>query len=1002
MAKRFFSLLMFIICVAVSATAQQMISGTVTDESGLPLPGATVQVKGTTSGTVTNADGKFEIQATTGDIMVVQFVGYLDATFEVDSRSDYSLQMQPDAFTMEEMVVVGYGTQRKSDVTGATNSVDPDDLMNLPVSRADIALQGRSPGVVIQNDNASPNSEPRIRIRGSNSFLGNNAPLIVIDGFQDGDLNLVHPNDIVSMEVLKDASALAIYGSKGANGAILITTKSGAKGKVSVNYSNYFALHEVRAPIELLDAAQYARRQNQDAAELGGSSPFTAEEVAFFDQNGGTSWQDEIFQSAFAQNHHLIISGSSEKLDYAVTTDVLDQEGVIKGNNFSRYALRGNFTIAPTDKFKIDLRTSFSRSEDNPGSTEAINSALTWSPTDAVFLDEAGKFYTLPDSDPEVGPNTSFNPVALAVEPIIEDINLNSSFNTQLTYEFFNGLSINVRGAAKFDDRERGEYRNNRPTQIDGSEFASVENNRDMFLQASYFLNYKANFSSNHNFDITALFEEQYEESNGSAIRTQGFLSDAVGFDNLGLGENPSPPSSFRNVRTLRSYMTRFNYGFADRLLVTFSSRWDASSVFGANQKWAFFPSVALGWNVSNEAFFAPLRSSVNDLKVRASYGATGNQAIPPAGSIGLIGDDFTYPVQGNVLSPGVGIADRLSNPDLQWETTRQLNIGVNTGLFNGLLNLTFDYYVKTTHDLLFELPVPQSSGSQIQFQNVGSVENRGMELLVDAVPIDKAFVWETSLNFARNRNKVLELFDGLDELTLGDANTVGFPGFDNYLWLKVGQPVGQFRGVQFDGVWQLDEAEEAALYGAIPGSPKAVDLNGDTLINDQDRVFLGTSQPDFSYGWNNTLSYKNFDFNIFIQGVHGLDKLNLSRLRVLGGTGVELQDRWSPLNPDTDIPSRIGEATYSIPNSDRFLEDASYLRIKNISIGYSLPASVLERISLTSFRVYVSGFNLFTFTNYSGYDPESTRSSSDLITGVDLANYPAQKIYTLGFNIGF
>ncbi len=1010
MKSKLFTIILFI-GTCCELYAQSTITGIVLDENDKGLPGTTIQVKGTVTGTVTDANGHFSVVASPHDYLVVSFVGYQTREFLVGDQTHHTLSMLPDVASLESVVVVGYGTQRKRDVTGSVVSLKPAEIVNLPVSRTDQALQGRIAGVSIQNDNAAPNAQTRIRIRGSNSLLGNNNPLIVIDGFQDGRLNWVHPNDIASIEVLKDASALAIYGSKGANGAILITTKNGPEETdkaFRADYSNYFALHRIRNKLDLLDAAAYARRQNSDALELGGNPPFTEAEIAGFENNGGTDWQDEIFRQALAMNHHLSFSGSADKISYLVSGDFLDQEGIVLGSGFRRYSARASLNIKPNDKLTLNLNTFLTRTEDRPTTLNAfsgenagspINSALLWSPTDPVFSDPVNGVYTLPNFDSEVGPTTDYNPVALAHEPVREYHTSGTVLNGNISYEILRGLTLHLRGAVRQIDDENSEFINNKPTQIPNSETASIYNGRSFFAQTSYLATYHLEKKDIHRFNFTGLFEEQFSETNSSWLGARGFISNTVRFDNLGLGQNVFPLSSGRTKRALRSYMARVNYGFKGKYLLTLTSRGDASTVFGKENKWAFFPSGAIGWNIGYEPFMQKFEKVISDMKARVSYGFTGNQAIPPGGSIALIGDQFTYPVNGTGISPGIGLADRAANPNLKWETTEQLNAGIDVEFLNGRVNLTADYYIKKTNDLLFERPVAQVSGSSTQFVNVGAMENRGIELYIEGKPVDNLFSWTTALTFSRNRNKVLELFEGNHELPIG---SVGFPGFDNFIWLEVGQPIGQFRGVKFDGVWRAHESETAAYYGAIPGSPKAIDQNADTLLNEHDVVTLGYSQPDFSYGWNNTFRYRGFDLNVFVQGVRGIDKLNLSRLQLLRGTGAELLNRWTPVNADTDVPSAIGEAVYSIGNSDRFIEDASYVRIKNISLGYSFSKEVLAGIGVTAARIYLSGYNLFTWTNYTGYDPESTVSEADFTSGVDLATFPEQKIYTVGLKITF
>lgn len=1009
--KAILSFAVFLLCL--NLLAQNKVSGKVSDGSE-SLSFCTVHVLNSTKGVSTDTDGNFELENVfSTDTLVISFIGFITEYIPVGSQTFLEISLTPDIQSLAEVVVVGYGTVRRTDITGSISSLKPKDLANLPVSRTDQALQGRIAGVNIQNNNASPNAETKIRIRGSNSLLGSNDPLIVVDGFQDGSLNLIHPSDIQSIEALKDASALAIYGAKGANGAVLITTKNGSTKKegIGVNYSNYIAWHQIRNKLNLLNASEYATRQNQDALERGGTIPFTTEQISEFQANGGTDWQDEIYRGALAQNHHLALFGQTKKTNFFVSGDVLDQKGIVLGSEFNRYAFRGNLEVKPVEKVKINVNTFLSRSKDSPitlnsfsgeNAGSAINSALIWSPTDPVFSDPSARTYTLPGFDTDVGPVTDYNPVALAAEPIRENIRLNMNFNGSIAYEPLEGLMFQFRGAIRLIDNENNQFINNKPTQIANSESASIYNSKNLFTQTSYLVTYSPEINVSHSLKITGLFEEQFNEFNDNGLGARGFISDVISFNNLGLGQEVFPPASSRSKRSLRSYMGRLNYGFKGKYLLTLTSRWDASSVFGNENKWAFFPSLAVGWNMTDEPFASSITETLSNLKLRASYGYTGSQAIAPGGSIGLIGDNFSYPLNGVSATPGIGISDRAPNPDLKWETTAQFNTGIDAELYSGRINLTIDYYIKKTRDLLFEQPIAESSGYSSQFVNLGELENKGLEIYLEGTPIDKKIRWTTGVTYAKNQNKVLELLDNQNEIPVG---SVGFPGFDNFIWLQVGQPIGQFRGVKFDGVWQSNELTTAELYGAIPGSPKAIDQNGDNLINDEDIVILGNSQPDFIYGWNNNFQYKKFQLSIFVQGVVGIDKLNLSKLQLLRGTGADLLNRWTPTKPNTEIPSVAGEAKYSIGNSDRFIEDASYLRIKNISLTYNLSKDLVSKIGLQSASIYISGYNLFTFTSYSGYDPESTRSGrdfTDVNSGIDLASFPEQKIFSTGLNITF
>jgi len=980
------------------------ITGTITDDDGQPLPGANVIEKGTSNGTQSDFDGNFSITVSNSNaILEISYIGFKAQQVSVSNKSSIAVQMEVDASSLDEVVVVGYGTQRKSDITGAVASVSTKDIQELSVVRADEALQGRVSGVLIQNNDAAPNSTVSIRIRGANSLSGGNNPLVVIDGFQGADLNTLNPTEIASIEVLKDASATAIYGARGANGVILVTTKKGKSGKAKVSYNSFYSLRNVRKKFDLLNAGQYAELANVYRQELGQPLVFTQAEVNDFKANGGTDWQDAIFRNALEQSHQVSVSAGDENTSYYISGNVIDREGIVENSGYKRYSLRVNLTTKISEKFNLRSNLYIAREEDQPTQLNAfagdnsgspIFSALLFSPTKPIFDAEGN--YTLPGG---AGPSTNFNPVALAKEPIFDNIFNTTNFAATIEYKILDGLTFSVMGNYRSIDQEFNSFINNEPTASVGRETASIEDTRFLGLQNVNQFTYKKQITDNHYIDVTAAFEQQYEEFNSNFTGVRDLLTDAVTFNNLATGSENLGSRSERTERSLLSYIGRINYKYKDLYLFTATGRSDGSSVFGANNKRAFFPSVALGWNISNESFLEN-SNSVSNLKLRASYGISGNQAIAPYQSLQRL-TSTTFSADGLNGAVAITAASQAANPDLKWESTAQFNVGVDLTMYNSRLRFTGDYYKKNTDDLLLNVPLPGTSGVGSVLTNVGEVQNKGIELSLGGVPVqtDK-FTWDTNFNVAINDNEVLALA-GEDEISLGEP---GLPGFGNTIFLEVGKPIGQLRGYVQDGVWQSSEATEAAVFGAIPGSPKYVDQNNDGELTADDIVDIGNTLSDYTFGWNNKFSYGNFDLNIFIQGVQGNDIYNLGRIRTIHSadpTHVDILNRWTPQNQNTSIPSFAGNVN-ELQQSSRWIEDGSYIRFKTITLGYNFSDEVIDKLGwLSSARLYVTGTNLITITDYSGFDPESS-DGVDTLGGIDLASYPSQKGFTLGLNINF
>jgi TonB-linked SusC/RagA family outer membrane protein len=991
--------------IGLSAPEDTEISGSVTNENGEPLIGVSVSLKGSSTGSITGASGIYSLSVPDANqgVLVFSYIGYTNLEVPISGRTHINAVMKASVSSLDQLVVVGYGTARKSDLVGSVASVPTEDMKNQPSSRIDETLQGRSPGLVIQNNSASPDGSISIRIRGNNSINGSNDPLVVVDGFLGGDLSSINPNDIASVEVLKDASATAIYGSRGSNGVILITTKKGAPGKIKVQYNSYFSFQSVRKKMDLLNAAQYAEAVDSNRSALNLPLPFSQEQIDQFKANGGTDWQDVIFRNALQQAHQVNISGGGDKVSYYLSGNLVDNMGVIRGSSFKRYSLRSNITSNVSDHFDVGLNLFLSKSENHPiisgGSQDnaPTHAAEVYAPTLPVYNPDGS--YTLPSSS--YGPPAVYNPLALAVEPINDNLGMRTVVNTFVNYHILKGLTAKVLFGMSLLDQQNSYYLNTKPMDGLGVAEAGITNSRDMVLQNTNQINYQTTIGDAHHLDVTAVYEQQSETYNTNFAGSNGFSSDGVTYNNLSLGSAPQIPTSSKTKKVIQSFVGRVNYSYREKYLLSLTGRYDGASVFGENHKWGFFPSAAIAWRVDKESFMRDVRQ-IDNLKIRTSYGVTGSQAVAPYNSLDQLNSNLPYVINGQNPSTGVGLGS-IGNPDLRWEKTAQFDVGVDLGLFDSRIQFTADYYYKKTSDLLLNVPLPLTSGYRSVLRNLGEVENKGVELNLGGNPFVGKFKWNTNVNFALNRNKVLAL-GGQDEITLGST---GFPNFGNTIFLVVGEPIGVLKGYIQDGIWGTHDAAEAESYGTIPGAPRYVDINNDGHITSADVAIMGTTLPKFTYGWSNNFSYSNFDLSVLMQGAYGNKVYNLSRVRTersssdADATDVRILKRWSPENQNTNVPSFLGSNQYEQIQSSRWLENGSYLRIKTITLAYNIPQALLEKIKIDMARIYVSGVNLFTFTKYTGYDPEES-TNVDTRGGIDFAAYPSQKSYTVGINLTF
>ncbi len=997
----FVLILVSIISISFAQAQERLLKGTVTSlENGNeePLPGATLLLEGTSTGTTADIDGNFSIMASSEDVLVVSFIGYKTVKIPIANRSVINISLESDISALSEVVVVGYGAVKKSDLTGSVASVNSEALTAFPTLSATQALQGRAAGVQVQSNNGGePGANLNIKIRGGTSINANSDPIVVVDGFVGAEMP--PPEDIASMEVLKDASATAIYGSRGANGVIMVTTKRGKSGGTRVEFNSSYSYQEASNQIDLLDGQEFA-----DYRQEFGNYEF---------QGSNTNWQDVVFRPGYIANNQLSVSGGNETTRFYLSGTYFDQEGILLGSDYQRYSLNSNVDIEVNERVKVGFNLYGRRSTTNgvktqegsggTGQAGVIGSALRFNPDVGIYNDNGSFVRAI------VGGGELDNPFAIADQYQRERTTDRFQSNVYAEFEILDWLSFkSTLGVGNTNWRD-GEFY---PTTlifgegVDG--VAGIEARKQFSLLSENYFTIDKEFGI-HEFSWVNGYSFQKNTSEAWETVNSGFISNSGSFWALNQGSNPGTPFSGFSQTIIRSFYSRLNYSLLDKYNFTFTGRQDGASNFAANKKWAFFPSGAFGWNLIEESFMEPLTSTLSELKLRASFGYVGNQAISAYQSLALLEPTYSIVNGDNALKVG-----ELANNDLSWETTQQLDLGLDLGLLNGRVFLTADYYEKTTKDLLFRRPLPSYVGVPTQLQNIGSVSNKGYELTLNTKNLVGDLQWSTDLIFASNRNKVLALPDSVELYGNGPGHLV--LDNDNQLLLE-GQPIGVFYGYVYDGIYQTgDTFIPGTGFEQVAGGEKFKDISGpngepDGVLNAFDRTIIGDPNPDFTWSLNNTLSYKNFDFNLFVMGVHGNDMLSytLLELETFSGKGnvtTTALQRWTPENPNTDVPRANASRSFRV--SDKFIYDGSFIRVKNIVLGYTFPKSILERIKVNKIRVYASAQNLFTFTKYPGLDPEvgyensGSAADGNRKIGLDYASYPNVKSYTFGINIGF
>ena len=979
------------------------ITGKVTSsEDNEGLPGVNVIIKGTSQGTVTDVNGNYKIDVPDeSSILVFSSVGYQSVETTIGSKQIIDIALVPDIQALQEIVVVGYGTVKKSDLTGSVSSVGEDEIIQGPATSASRALQGKSAGVRVTQKTGRPGDDVIIRVRGGNSMSGGNDPLYVIDGFPVDGLGAdFNPEDIASIEILKDASATAIYGSRGANGVVLITTKRGKVGKGQIYYHGYYGVQSLRKKIDMLDKNDFVSMQNEIALK-DGEAPLTPDEIANLPNN---DWQDLAYRNAIMQSHQLSASGGSENAKYYTALNYMKQEGILEGSDYNRVSIRMNGDIKASEKLTVKANINFTRTVDQNGNFAADGwgaipfQALVMPPTTPIF-DDNGK-YTVFKGTPWGGTN----PVGYSkMDKNTTTLNRVTT-NVDANYQIIPDLTFQVTAGVDFLNSTNDRYSkigiaNGGP----GTGQASKSMSKSYSLINENILTYNKQIGSKNR--ITAMAGFSYQQSSYDAIggSASGFVSDVFENNLLQAGSNPSPTTSSYSDSKLISYLGRLNYSLLDRYLLTLTGRYDGSSKFGKENKFAFFPSAAVAWRMSEESFAKDI-SWLSNLKLRVSVGQAGNQAISPYQTLDRLSTNV--PVFGSGENVGF-VASGFSNEGLKWETTTQTDVGVDLGIFEDRINFVADYYIKNTTDLLYNASLPPSSGYSSSLRNVGEIENKGFEFEVSYRNLQGEIKWNTSLNMSFNRTIVKDL--GTDN-NGNEIKRIDSPiGGGNWFPLFLGEAPFQLYGYVLDGIYETDAAANEMEPGKFAGDYRVKDINGDGVITGDDQTLLTHLEPKFIFGFNNQISYKNFELSFLIVGSYGNDIVNEFNkyYTALGGEWNVTQEAWDnrwtgPGSGGTYAAASSHAQDYITfgPPSSLWVEDGSYLRVKDIKLSYTMPSSILKSF-LTSATVYISGTNLITWTNYPHYDPEASWTSSS-VNGWDRGVYPSAKSIIGGIQVTF
>lgn len=1026
---------------ATSAQNNRIITGRViSSNSKAAISEVSVRIKGTSTGVITDGKGNYSIDLKgTSPTLVFSHIGFVPQEIKINSKLVINVTLKPTGTTLDEVVVIGYGEVKRRDLTGAVGSVKMADMQKAPVISFEEALAGRVAGVRVSSADGQPGAEINVVIRGNNSVTQDNSPLYVIDGFpqEAGDNNAINPAEIESIEVLKDASSTAIYGARGANGVIIITTKKGKPGPPVINYNGYYGFMENARRMKMMDGYEFVKYQfEMDSANANAVYLVDGKTLEDFRDEKGTDLQDEVFHISPFQNHFISLAGGNAKTRYTISGSILNQDGIIKNSGYDRY--QGRITLDQTvnSNIKVGINTNYSvlhkygtspSLDANTGyfHGDLLYAILQYRPIAGnVSLDEP-----IEDQDEEFISMGNFNPIKTVENELRESNSDILSANIYGEYSIGKYLKLRVTGGLTKSKAQTDRFDGSQTRR--GSSLTSTGQNigisgsiniheRSSFLNENT-LTFNKTFNKVHAVNLLAGFTLQKTTVSSFGTNANQLPNEALGLAGLDEG-TPTKITSSSSLFTLASFLGRANYSYRSKYLMTASLRADGSSKFSKENKWSYFQSGALAWRIDEENFMKSL-TFISEAKIRVSYGMTGNNRVSDFAYLSRISLPATAGYSYNNSRVNIATLTELGNPHLRWEKTTQTDLGLDLGFFKQRVTLTADIYRKITSDLLLNAKVPNSIGFVDAFKNIGEVQNQGLELTLNTINVkNKNFSWNSNFNISFNKNKVLALAENQTQLFTIATWTIATKNVPLYI-AEINQPVARFYGYIWEGNYQYADFDETSpgvyvLKNSVasynenrsrtrPGDIKFRDINGDGLVNSDDKTIIGDPNPEFSGGFSNNFTFQNFDLNVFMQFSVGNDVLNANRI-VFEGDGRANQNmfatyinRWTPENQNNDYYRTNGSGPSDAGYSTRVVEDGSYLRLKTVSLGYNFTPKLLNKIKLKTFRVYVSAQNLLTFTDYQGYDPEVSRfGNSPLRPGFDYSVYPRSRTITFGANI--
>ena len=1024
--------------LSTGAFAQQniTISGVVYGEANEPLIGASVLVEGTTRGTITDVEGKYTISAPKTAVLVFDYLGYTTEKVNVAGKNKVNVTLKAET-VLDEIVVVGYATMKRSDLTGSVSSVSSKSIEGFKTGSVVEALGGQIAGVNITSTDGTPGASQEIKIRGVGTVTGDSSPLYIVDGFEVSDISYLANQDIKSVDVLKDASASAIYGARAANGVILITTKEGREGRSEVSYNGSMSFRalskhlDVLSPYDFvalqmeLNPSRYGQRYYQSGEDKEGV-PYKYQSLEDYRTVEGVDWQDEAFRNTWSQSHDVSIMGGDKDTKYTASFSHFDEDGLFQANTFAKNSARLKFTQQVYKWMRFDASINYTNSLTTGVGTGGgtLSNIIQYRPTGGLFVsDYQLRYNTVDPTLEEVGLSNSnyFNPI-LNSEKVDQSKKIdqwigNASLNVQLAKGLSFKSAFSYNEAFRRDDvfyREGSNmaYRTAGP-------YGNSKMQKQLRWTNNNVLTYKKTFAKKHNTQFVLGHEVSYNAVEFLYAESREFPLDDLGVNNLGMGAVPSFVESSKTDNKRLSFFARAFYDYDSRYMLTATLRADASTVFSANNKWGVFPSFAAAWNIAREDFMENTKDWLSNLKLRLGWGTVGNDRISNYLSLDLYNDHKIGmgSSQVTVLTPA-----QLANQNLRWEGSTTTNVGLDVSLYSGRINLTVDAFVKDSKDLLLAQNLSYVTGFGEQWQNVGKIRNKGIEFTLNTVNVNtKDFYWSTDLNVSFIRNTLVALQDGTDYILSRSGFNSNFSSYD-YI-AQVGKPIGSMYGYVFDGVYQYSDFDvyadgtlhlkegvvdisEHATEAVAPGFVKYKDMDGDGVITTEDRTIIGNGQPDWFGGITNTLKYRNVDLSFMFQFSVGNEVYNAQRMwstqsrLEMQNMLSEVADRWTATNASNKVPSAKGYVAYDVYS--RFIEDGSFLRLKNITLGYTLPKHIVGKYHISNLRLYATAQNLWCLTNYSGYDPEVSMRSSNLMPAFDYGAYPKSKVVTFGVELKF